>query len=146
MPSLSSTPSPSSREASERFAAQPTRDTKPELAVRRLIHARGLRYRVDWRLPFDRRRRADIAFPSRHVAVFIDGCWWHGCAMHYRAPKTNADWWREKVEGNRIRDRETDERLKAMGWSVIRAWEHDDPAVIADRVERVVRAGPGGVM
>jgi DNA mismatch endonuclease (patch repair protein) len=118
------------------------RDTAPELALRALLHARGLRYRVDV-APLGRgRRRADVVFPKRKVAVFIDGCFWHGCPVHATWPKHNATFWREKIESNRRRDRDTNEQLRAAGWTVIRAWEHEPPSEIADRVEAVVRASP----
>ena len=115
------------------------RDTQPELAVRRRLHAAGLRYRVDWPLPFDRRRRCDVAFTRAKVAVFIDGCFWHGCPEHYREPGTNADYWGAKVAGNRSRDADTTARLEALGWTVLRFWEHVGPADIAAAVEEVVR-------
>ena len=114
------------------------RDTGPELAVRRLLHARGLRYRVDHPLPFDRRRRADVLFPRVRVAVFIDGCFWHGCPKHGTSPRANAEFWRAKIERNRERDADTDRRLREAGWAVLRFWEHEDPADVADEVERQV--------
>ena len=78
------------------------RDTAPELLIRRLLHAQGLRYRVDWPLPFDRRRRADIVFTRQKVAVFIDGCFWHGCPEHYIAPRANGEFWADKVARNEL--------------------------------------------
>lgn len=113
------------------------RDTGPELAVRRALHARGLRYRVDHPLPFDRRRRADVAFTRAKVAVFIDGCFWHGCPEHGITPRTNTEFWRAKIARNRARDVDTTVRLEAMGWAVLRFWEHHPTA---DAVEAVVRA------
>lgn len=110
------------------------RDTSPELKIRRLLHAAGLRYRVDWPLPFDRRRRADIVFPKQRLVIFIDGCFWHGCPEHYVAPQRNADFWAAKIEGNINRDRDTDLRLEKAGWEVLRLWEHLDPAVAAKEV------------
>lgn len=76
------------------------RDTRPELAIRRLLFHAGARYRVDVPLWFDRRRRADIVFPKAKLAVFIDGCFWHGCITHYSAPRANASYWRDKLESN----------------------------------------------
>lgn len=107
------------------------RDTKPELAVRRLLFLAGARYRVDVPLWFDRRRRADIVFPARKLVVFIDGCFWHGCEKHYSAPQANAEYWRNKVLSNRRRDAETTKRLTQDGWLVLRFWEHDDAAEVA---------------
>lgn len=115
------------------------RDTMPELEVRRLLHAAGLRYRVDWPLPFDRRRRCDVAFTRIKVAVFIDGCFWHGCPQHYREPGTNPDYWVAKIEGNRSRDADTTARLEALGWTVLRYWEHDPPGDVATAIADHVR-------
>ena len=114
------------------------RDTGPEMAVRRLLHASGLRYRVDYPLPFDRRRKADIAFTRQRIAVFIDGCFWHGCPEHFVAPKTNSDYWRVKIAGNIARDQDSDSRLQAAGWIVLRSWEHEDPGTVAQRVREMV--------
>lgn len=102
------------------------RDTSPEMTLRRALHAAGLRYRVDFPLPFDRRRRADIVFPRQKVAVFVDGCFWHQCPEHYTAPKANSGFWAEKASANVARDRDTDTRLRDLGWTVLRFWEHED--------------------
>jgi DNA mismatch endonuclease, patch repair protein len=110
------------------------RDTSPELAVRSLLHASGLRYRVATPLPFDRRRRADIYFSRVGLYVFIDGCYWHGCLDHYVEPKTNVDFWRSKIEGNRSRDLDTTARLHALGYDVLRFWEHSDPEWVAREI------------
>ena len=114
------------------------RDTDSEVAVRRLLHAKGLRFRIEYPLP-GLRRRADVAFPRRHVAVFIDGCFWHGCPDHGTWPKANATWWRDKIEANVARDQDTNRRLDELGWTVIRIWEHEDVKAAADRVESVVK-------
>lgn len=122
-----------------RMQLQRTRDTAPELAVRRLLHAMGLRYRVDRQPLPGLRRRADLVFGPARVAVFIDGCFWHGCPHHGNpAPGVNSWYWPEKIQRNRDRDVDTDERLLAAGWSVIRAWEHEPPARVADRVAAAV--------
>lgn len=115
------------------------RDTKPELAIRRLLHARGLRYRVDLPLEFDRRRRADIVFPAAKLIVFIDGCFWHGCDQHYSVPATNAEFWATKRAKNMARDRQTTQRLTEAGWTVKRYWEHEDPAAVVDDVQSTYR-------
>jgi len=117
------------------------RDTAPELAVRRLLHAAGLRYRVDAKPEDDLRRRADILFRRRRVAVFIDGCYWHGCPEHYTAPKANAEFWRAKVERNRERDAETTAVLQERGWTVLRFWTHDRPEDVADHIFKAVAVG-----
>ena len=100
------------------------RDTGPELALRRAVHAQGLRYFVNRRPVKNIRRTADMVFPKARVAVFMDGCFWHGCPDHHTAAKTNADFWAAKVEDNRRRDAETDKLMAASGWTVIRIWEH----------------------
>lgn len=111
------------------------RDTGPERAVRSALHRAGLRFRVDVPLPFDRRRRADIVFSRVGLYVFIDGCYWHGCPDHFVTPKTRTDFWLDKVEGNRARDRDTDRRLTELGLTSLRIWEHLPP----DRaVEQIV--------
>jgi DNA mismatch endonuclease (patch repair protein) len=115
------------------------RDTKPELELRQMLHSRGLRYRVDRPVLPDVRRRADLVFRAARVVVFVDGCFWHGCPEHATWPTRNADFWREKIETNRSRDRDTDERLMDVGWTVARVWEHEDIATAADRIERLVR-------
>lgn len=113
-----------------------TTGTEPELALRRELHRRGLRYRVDVRaLP----GRPDIALTRARIAVFVDGCFWHGCPDHAVAPKANAEWWRSKLDANVTRDRRTEEHLRGAGWLVIRAWEHENPADVADVVERTWR-------
>lgn len=115
------------------------RDTKPELELRRILHARGLRFRVDRAVLADRRRRADVVFGPTKVAAFVDGCFWHGCPQHATWPKANEEYWREKIETNQLRDRDTDDRLRTLGWEVVRIWEHEDPAMAADRLEKIVR-------
>ncbi|WP_109523648.1 MULTISPECIES: very short patch repair endonuclease [Nocardia] len=115
------------------------RDTKPEIAVRKLLHARGFRYRVDY-AP-DRghlRNRADIVFTRARVAVFIDGCWWHGCKQHHRAPKANSNYWSSKIARNTERDRYVSEMLRERGWTVLRFWEHQRAAEVADEIAREV--------
>lgn len=114
------------------------RDTGPELAVRRILHARGYRYRVDYRALPSRRWRIDIAFTRIRLAVFIDGCFWHGCPQHATIPKSNADYWAPKLARNVERDRRSDADLGAAGWIVRRFWEHEQPEVVADSVAEIV--------
>ncbi|WP_268915922.1 very short patch repair endonuclease [Actinomadura logoneensis] len=118
------------------------RDTRPELALRRAVHALGMRYRVSARPLPGVRRTADLLFTRAHVAVFLDGCFWHGCPEHHTKSATNADYWAEKVRRNRERDAETDRLLAEAGWKVIRVWEHEDPVQAAQHVAQVVRARP----
>ncbi|MDX3100461.1 very short patch repair endonuclease [Nonomuraea angiospora] len=114
------------------------KDTEPELALRKLLYQRGLRYRVNAQPLAEIRRKADVVFLADRVAVFVDGCFWHGCPEHYRPSTRNAEFWREKIEGNKARDAETTEQLVAAGWTVIRIWEHEDPAAAADKVGHVI--------
>jgi DNA mismatch endonuclease, patch repair protein len=114
------------------------RDTKPELALRSAVHGLGLRYRVSARPLAGLRRTADLVFPTAKVAVFLDGCFWHGCPEHHTVATANAKFWADKVEGNRARDADTDERLAAAGWVSVRVGEHEDPAEAAQRVREVV--------
>ncbi|MBX0301097.1 very short patch repair endonuclease [Cryobacterium sp. 1639] len=111
------------------------RDTAPELAVRALLHASGRRYRVNYRPVPGLRRSADIVFTRAHIAVFIDGCFWHGCPDHYQRPTLNQGYWDQKVAGNMVRDRDTIERLTTEGWTVLRFWEHEDPVAVATVIE-----------
>lgn len=111
------------------------RDTSPELAVRRELHRRGLRYRVDYPLPMAPRRRMDIAFTRVKVAVFIDGCFWHGCPDHGTSPTRNSDYWNPKLSRNASRDRETTALLEAAGWCVLRFWEHEPSLLVVDAIE-----------
>lgn len=113
---------------------QARRDTAPEVALRRELHRRGLRFRVDWPLPGLPRRRADIAFTRRKVAIFLDGCFWHSCPEHATAPGSNARWWADKLANNVRRDRQTDEHLRSLGWTVLRFWEHEDPTTCASQI------------
>jgi DNA mismatch endonuclease (patch repair protein) len=114
------------------------RDTEPELELRSALHRRGLRFFVD-RAPLPTvRRRADVVFPRLRVAVYVDGCFWHGCPLHGTWPKANADWWREKIERNRERDRDTNERLTEAGWTVIRIWEHESINEVSNRIANVL--------
>jgi len=143
---MSDRPVPSSESVRRRFERQGRRDTKPELALRRRLHAMGLRYRVDRQLIKGLRRRADLVFAGPRVAVFVDGCFWHLCPEHGNLPKSNHDWWRDKLEANVARDRDTDHRLAEADWIVLRVWEHElrqEPDAAAARVAEVVRARKG---
>ncbi|WP_277209179.1 very short patch repair endonuclease [Isoptericola croceus] len=139
MTSYASTPGVRSR-----MQLQRTRDTAPELAVRRVLHSLGLRYRVD-RAPLPGlRRRADIVFGPARVAVFIDGCFWHGCPEHgRRETRANPGYWSGKIARNRERDADTDLQLAEAGWAVVRVWEHEPPAEVAELVATTVAAKRG---
>jgi DNA mismatch endonuclease (patch repair protein) len=123
--------------------SQRQRDTAAETALRSLLHRRGFRFRVHHALP-GLRRQADIAFPQLRIAVFVDGCFWHGCPEHGTWPKQNAEWWRAKIEGNRRRDADTDAKLDEQAWTVIRVWEHEDPAEAAEAIAVAVDSATRG--
>ena len=103
------------------------KDTKPELALRRALHGRGYRYRKDYRLDLagGTRVRPDIVFTARKVAIFVDGCFWHGCPEHGSRPAVNVWYWEPKLSRNAERDRAADAALAAAGWAVVRVWEHE---------------------
>jgi DNA mismatch endonuclease, patch repair protein len=135
----SSAPAPSSADAQRRMKATRTRDTKAEVLVRSALHQMGFRFRVDVRPEPSIRRRADLVFRRAKVAVFIDGCFWHGCPDHATWPKANADFWRTKILTNQGRDIDTNQRLADRGWLVVRIWEHENPVEAASRVARILR-------
>jgi DNA mismatch endonuclease (patch repair protein) len=115
-----------------------SRDTRPEKALRSLLHVHGLRFRVCMRPLRQVRRTADVVFTHLRIAVFVDGCFWHGCPSHYKEPKTNTLYWADKIAGNRRRDEDTNTLLRTAGWTVIRIWEHEDPEKAAQVVIRIV--------
>lgn len=110
------------------------RDNERELSLRRALHAHGLRFRVTYPVPALRRRTIDIAFTRWRVAVFLDGCFWHGCPLHGTDPRSNSTWWKQKIDANRARDLDTDEHLSTLGWTSVRIWEHEDLHAACDRV------------
>lgn len=114
--------------------------TKPELALRRALHQKGLRYRVNTKVISELRTRADVVFTRARVAIFVDGCFWHGCPEHGTWPKANAAWWKGKIGDNKKRDQKVTEMLTQRGWMVIRVWEHEDPSEAAKAIESVVLA------
>ena len=120
-----------------------SRDTAPEKLLRSAVHRLGLRFRVCTRPIKEVRRTADIVFTRRKVAVFLDGCFWHGCPEHYVPPKTNPVYWSEKIDGNVRRDRDTDRKLSEAGWTVLRFWEHEDPIECGLTVYKIVSQIPG---
>lgn len=129
---------PSSPEASRRMAKVRQKGTEAEIKLRRELYRSGLRYRIDYLVLRRPRRVADVAFPKLRIAVFVDGCFWHGCPEHATWPKRNADFWRQKIETNRARDADTDARLHAIDWMVLRIWEHESPVAAAETVTRLV--------
>ena len=120
------------------------RDNDPEMAVRRLLHAAGLRHRVAYRIPGQRRRTVDVAIPGCKLAVYLDGCFWHGCPEHMHLPKANRNWWVRKLAMNRARDAASTAQLRDLDWTVLRFWEHEPPDRVAAAVlDQVCRSRPG---
>lgn len=132
-------PPASSPDVRARMQRQRRKDTKPELAIRSALHRAGLRYRVGFPVVGLRRRTIDIAFTRIRLAVFVDGCFWHGCPQHATWPKANAAWWEAKIAKNRERDCETDRQLEAALWTVLRVWEHEPAEEAATRIIDLVR-------
>lgn len=129
---------PSSLSISRRMAKVKQKGTGAEIALRRELHRMGLRYRVNFIVIKKPRRVADVAFPGLRIAVFIDGCFWHGCPKHATWPKQNAEFWRQKITTNRLRDADTNERLQSNGWQVLRFWEHESPIAAAKIISQSV--------
>jgi DNA mismatch endonuclease (patch repair protein) len=118
----------------------PRRDTGPEVALRRELHARGLRFRKNCgSLP----GKPDVVFPGAQIAVFVDGCFWHRCLLHSNIPKTNSAWWAAKLDANVARDRRQDQQLADAGWVVVRVWEHEPVVLAGDRIQAMWRASRG---
>ena len=133
------TPAPSSDDAAARMRATRQVDTDAEMDVRRELHRRGLRYRVDYPIRGVTRARPDIVFTKQKVAVFIDGCFWHSCSQHATTPRANQNWWVEKLAANVERDGRHQSELENAGWLVLRFWEHEDPEDVVSHVESEVR-------
>jgi DNA mismatch endonuclease (patch repair protein) len=113
-------------------------NTSAETALRRELHARGLCYRIHVPVLTEPRRIADIAIRGLRLAVFVDGCFWHGCPFHATWPHENAEFWRAKIMANRARDADTHARLRTDGWRVIRIWAHEPPEPAAARIAAIV--------
>ncbi len=133
---------PKSRSTAVRnvMKANKSSDTGPELKLRSLVHKAGLRYAINVRPESRINRRADIVFRSAKVAVFVHGCFWHGCPKHYVLPKTNKSFWSQKVMRNTERDNETKRLLRQRGWKVFVLWEHQDFQEPATRIAQEVRS------
>jgi DNA mismatch endonuclease (patch repair protein) len=133
-------PAPISAATSNVMRGNRGRDTTPETAVRSLVHRRGLRFRTRYTIRLDDGRwtRPDMVFTRSRVAVYVDGCFWHGCPDHGTRPTSNADYWSPKLANNVVRDLDTNAQLSLRGWRVLRAWEHQDPELVAELVAHVV--------
>lgn len=128
-------PAPSSAAVTAVMRGNRKRDTLPELAIRSALHRDGLRFRKHQRVAgVDRTVEVDVCFPRHRLALFIDGCFWHGCPEHGNIPKTNSAYWAPKLDRNRARDRTVDEALSDAGWLVIRVWEHESAESVVSRV------------
>ena len=125
---------PPSKHVRRQMQAQKTSGTGIEMAVRSALHRRGYRFRVDRRQLPEQRFRGDIVWSGRRIAVFLDGCFWHGCPKHGTTPKSNAAWWGAKIEANRDRDLRVDSELLQRGWRVLRFWEHEEADDIVARI------------
>jgi DNA mismatch endonuclease (patch repair protein) len=130
----------SSPEIRARMQRQARKDTAAEVGLRRALHRRGLRYRLQVRLlP---RRTCDIVFSRARVVVDVRSCFWHRCPIHHSMPKSNPEWWEAKLSRTVARDAETTTRLAELGWTVVVVWEHDDHDDAADRIAALVRSQP----
>ncbi|CAN5564438.1 very short patch repair endonuclease [soil metagenome] len=134
-------PTPTSPAAKRMAMGNRRRDTKAEVRVRRALHRRGLRFRVDHPVAVGLRRvvKVDIAFTRVRLAVFVDGCFWHGCAEHQQIPKSNREYWVAKFKTNAARDRLVDEAFAESRWTALRVWEHVDAEAAADQIEAEYR-------
>lgn len=130
--------SPSSDSALKRMQATKPRDTAPEIALRSALYRSNLRYRIDVRPLREFNRRADIVFRSTKVAVFVDGCFWHGCPIHGTQAKANAKFWKNKIRQNQIRDKDTNKQLRKAGWRVIRVWEHENSEKASQKIYNII--------
>jgi len=116
------------------------KDNLFERTIRSQLHARGLRYRIHYPIPGMKRTTCDFAFPGLKIAVFLDGCFWHGCEKHPPSVKKNSDFWLEKIERNRARDARATAHLAELGWKVLRFWEHEGVATIVENIAATVEA------
>lgn len=129
----------SSAAARNVMRANRKRDTGPELHIRRALHALGFRFNVA-RRPWGRGSPVvDILFPRKRLAIFVDGCFWHGCSVHYAVPRVNTLYWKPKIERNRKRDAEDECVLRSAGWTVVRIWEHESTEVAVARIVETVQ-------
>jgi DNA mismatch endonuclease (patch repair protein) len=121
------------------------RETSIEKLLAASLHNMGLRFRKDAQMENDLKIKADIVFPRNRICIFVDGCFWHGCPYHLKAPKTHASWWKEKIKDNRKRDERQTQELQSRGWTVLRYWEHDvtpeNLLSVCSEIGRLVKIG-----
>lgn len=125
-------------QVSRRMKRTLQRDTPAELAIRKGLFHRGYRYRINAKIP-GATARPDILFVYARLAVFVDGCFWHGCPLHATWPKRNAEWWAQKLTANWERDRRHDANLHRLGWTVFRAWEHENASSVVERIASLLQ-------
>lgn len=136
-------PEPSSQAATSVGRGNRRVDSRPEIALRSELHRRGFRFRKDLLVRVAGVHvHVDIAFTRARLAVFVDGCFWHSCPQHGRAPRANESYWLPKLEANRRRDRVVNQALSADTWQVVRVWEHEPVAGAADKIENILRSQP----
>ena len=133
---MPSHPLPANKNISEQMSRMPTKDSKPEIRLRKTLYSEGLRYRIHRK---DLPGKPDISFGPARVAVFVDGCYWHNCPEHGTIPKSNSEWWEEKFQRNRERDSRNDALLREMGWLPIHVWEHEDPDEAACKICGIIK-------
>ena len=139
---MTSNPRASSPTVRKRMQSTPQADNPLERQIRSALHRRGIRFRTHYRLRNLPRRSIDIALVAKKIAVFVDGCFWHGCPRHGTTPKANRVWWVQKIDANKCRDAETNKILRKLGWKVLRIWEHERVETAAERVLRAQRGRP----
>src|SRR5262245_29901703 len=127
---MSEHPKPKSEVVSAQMRRMPRSSTGPEIALRKAMHARGIRL---WLHPRELPGRPDIVLPAARLAIFVDGCFWHGCPEHGVLPKNNREWWRAKLAANQERDARKDAELRMAGWLPVHFWEHTDMGKAADK-------------
>lgn len=130
-------PAASSLAVRHRMQATAQRDNSFERQVRSALHFKGIRFRNHYRIAALPRRSIDIALVGAKIAVFVDGCFWHGCRRHGTIPKSNRAWWKKKIDMNKLRDRDTNIQLRKAGWKVMRVWEHQPVSSVALRIARI---------
>lgn len=139
----------SSSAVSRRMARTRGKDNPRERELRSALHRQGLRFRIHYAAIPGTKRSIDIAFPKWRLAVFCDGCFWHGCPIHATTPKANREWWENKIAANKARDLDTDSRLTNDGWTVLRIWEHvsvdDATSLVRTHLQRLSARAPGRV-
>ncbi|MEZ4553122.1 MAG: very short patch repair endonuclease [Dehalococcoidia bacterium] len=140
-------PQPTSDAASRVMKGNRKKNTRPEVQLRSVLHALGLRFRKHYRivLPDLPSFEGDIVFPRQQLVVLVDGCFWHQCPKHSNVPRVNTEYWKPKLERNVQRDRRIDAALQAAGWTVFRVWEHEPPTDAAARIRhRISETGQRG--